>query len=149
MTRAYDVRYNVHIALNNKNMNSKTIISISEARRRIFDIAEEVQKPSTYYTLTENGRAKAVLMSAEQFDSIMEDLEILSNPKIMADLKEAEEEIKRGEYVTLDELMKEVGYTDADLQPSMMMERPKKPYIAKTKKKSKSIKKQGGKKNAK
>ena len=149
MTRAYDVRYNVHIALNNKNMNSKTIISISEARRRIFDIAEEVQKPSTYYTLTENGRAKAVLMSAEQFDSIMEDLEILSNPKIMADLKEAEEEIKRGEYVTLEELMKEVGYTDADLQPSMMMEKPKKPYIAKIAKKSKSIKKQGGKKNAK
>ena len=77
-------------------MNSKTIISISEARRRIFDLAEEVQKPSTYYTLTENGRAKAVLMSAEKFDSMMEDLEILSNPKIMTNIKEAEEQIKRG-----------------------------------------------------
>lgn len=127
-------------------MKMKTIISISEARRRIFDIAEEVQKPSTYYTLTENGRAKAVLMSAEQFDSIMEDLEILSDPKIMADIKEAEEQFKRGEYVTLDELMKEYGYTDADLEPSVMMEKPKKPYITKIVKKV--IKKRSGKKNA-
>jgi prevent-host-death family protein len=127
-------------------MNLKTIISISEARRRIFDIAEEVQKPSTYYTLTENGRAKAVLISAEYFDSMMEDLEILSNPKIMADIKEAEDQIKRGEYVTLEKLMEEVGYTDADLEPSVMMEKPKKSYIAKTVKKV--IKKSGGKKNA-
>jgi prevent-host-death family protein len=129
-----------------KKMNTKTIISISEARKRIFDIAEEVQKPSTYYTLTENGRAKAVLMSAEQFDSIMEDLEILSDPKIMANIKEAEEQLKRGEYVTLDELMKEYGYTDADLQPSVVMEKPKKPYTAKAI--NKSVKKHGSKKNA-
>lgn len=51
-------------------MNSKTIISITEARKKIFQIAEDVQKPANYYTITENGRAKAVLMSAEQFDSL-------------------------------------------------------------------------------
>ncbi|KKP32346.1 MAG: hypothetical protein A2360_01420 [Candidatus Staskawiczbacteria bacterium RIFOXYB1_FULL_32_11] len=128
-------------------MNSKTIISISEARRRIFDLAEEVQKPSTYYTLTENGRAKAVLMSAEKFDSMMEDLEILSNPKIMTNIKEAEEQIKRGEYVTLDELKKELGYKASDFQPAFVMEKPKNPYIAKIKKKN--IKKSVMKKNAK
>ena len=118
-------------------MNTKTTLPISEARKKIFKIAEEVQKPSTYYTLTENGRAKAVIMSAEEFDSIMEDLEILSNPKIMEGIKQAEEEFKRGEYVTLDELKKELGYTDADLQPSFMMEKPKKPYSAKYRNKKK------------
>jgi len=129
-------------------MKTKTTLPISEARKKIFEIAEEVQKPSNYYTLTEKGRAKAVIMSAEQFDSLKEDLEILGNPKIMAGIKQAEEELKKGDYVTLDELMKEYGYTDADLQPSVMMEKPKKPYIAKIAKKSKSIRKQGGKKNA-
>ena len=129
-------------------MNTKNTLSISEARKKIFEIAKNVQKPSTYYTLTENGRPKVVLMSAEKFDSIMEDLEILSNPKIMANIKQAEEELKRGEYVTLDELMKEYGYTDADLQPAFVREKPKKSYIAKTVKKNKSIIKFGGKKNA-
>lgn len=34
-------------------MRIKTTIPISEARKKIFKIAEEVQKPDNYYTLTE------------------------------------------------------------------------------------------------
>ena len=78
-------------------MDSKTTISISEARKKIFDIAEQVQKPGVYYTFTENGRPKAVLMSAEEFDSLMEDMEILSNPEIMENIRKAEEEYKNGD----------------------------------------------------
>ena len=92
-------------------MNAKTTISISEARRRIFDIAEEVQKPNKYYTFTENGKPKAVLMSAEEFDSLMEDLEMLEDPDLLRRIKESEEEFKRGEFVTLAELKRELGYT--------------------------------------
>ena len=91
-------------------MNAKTTISISEARRRIFDIAEEVQKPNKYYTFTENGKPKAVLMSAEEFDSLMEDFEILSDQGLFARIQEAEKEIARGDYVTLDELKQEFNY---------------------------------------
>ena len=91
-------------------MNAKTTISISEARRRIFDIAEEVQKPNTHYTFTENGKPKAVLMSAEEFDSLMEDFEILNDRGLFTRIQEAEKEIARGDYVTLDELKKELNY---------------------------------------
>ncbi len=124
-------------------MNTKTTLPISKARKEIFKIAEEIQKPGVIYTLTEKGIPKAVMMSAEEFDSLLENLEILSNPKIMANIKEAEEELKRGEYVTLDELMEEYGYTDADLQPSVLREKPKKPYGAKNKAKKgrKTVKK--------
>ncbi len=119
-------------------MNIKTTISISEARKKIFKIAEEVQKPSNYYTLTENGRPKAVIMSAEEFESLMENLEILSNPKIMADIKKAEEEIKRGEYITLDELKKELNYKEMNNSFSFLAEKPKKPYKTKNQKKKKN-----------
>lgn len=124
----------------------KNIISITEARSSIFDIAEKIQKHGNHYLFTENGKAKMAVMSAEEYESLMEDLEILSDPKIMANIKEAEEQLKRGEYITLDELMKEYGYTDADLQPTCLREKPKKPYI--TKIINKSIKKPGSKKNA-
>jgi len=50
-------------------MKNKKTLSISEARKNIFDIAEEVQKPGVFYTLTEKGLPKAVVLSAEQFDS--------------------------------------------------------------------------------
>lgn len=73
-------------------MRAKTTIPITEARKRIFDIAEEVQKPGVYYTFTEKGRPKAVFMSYDEFDSLMETLEILSDPKIMKSIKQAEDE---------------------------------------------------------
>ncbi len=44
-----------------------------------------------------------------------------------------EEELEKGEFVTLDELMKEYGYTDKDLQPSTVREKSVKPYAAKSK----------------
>jgi len=112
---------------------SKTILSISEARKKIFEISKKIQKPGVHYIFTENGKAKMVAMSAEEFDSLMEDIEILSNPKTMANIKQAEEEIERGEYVTLDELKEELGYKN-NLQPAFVAEKPKKPYGAKIKK---------------
>jgi len=91
-------------------MNSKNTISITEARKKIFEIAEEVQKPNKYYTFTENGRPKAVLMSAEQFDSLMEDLELASDPGFAKRMAAVEKEFERGEYVTLEELKKELNF---------------------------------------
>jgi prevent-host-death family protein len=111
-------------------MDPKNTISISEARKRIFEIAEEVQKPDKYYTLTENGRPKAVLMSAEEFDSIMETIDILSNPAILGNIKKAEKEYRDGEYRTWDELKIEFGL-GKEMETAKVCEKPKKKYHAK------------------
>ena len=99
-------------------MNTKTTLSISEARKKIFKIAKDVQKPSTYYTLTEKGRPKVVLMSAEEFESWQETLEVLHEfPDLDKDIAEVDRAVKSGEYkkwTTLDELLKEHGYILAD-----------------------------------
>jgi prevent-host-death family protein len=92
-------------------MRAKTTLSISEARKNIFDIAREVQKPSTYYTLTENGRPKAVMMSAEEFESWAETLNIIAEfPGLKRNIKQAEKEYRSGDYITLDELLEKEGY---------------------------------------
>jgi antitoxin YefM len=114
-------------------MNSKTTLSISEARKRIFDIAEEVQKPGKFYTFTEKGVPKAVLMSAEQFDSLMEDLELSGDPEFAKRMEEVEKEFKRGEYVTLEEAKKELGWDKFNSQ--MVMEKASKSYKVKKNKK--------------
>jgi prevent-host-death family protein len=53
-------------------MRMRTTLPISEARKRFFTIAEEVQKPNTYYTLTERGRPKAVIVSANRFEALVD-----------------------------------------------------------------------------
>ena len=86
-------------------MRAKTIISISEARKNIFKIARDVQKPDNYYILTENGRAKAVIMSAEEFEAWQETVEIMADPGLMKEINEAEKDFKAGKFRDLEELM--------------------------------------------
>ena len=105
-------------------MNSKNTLSISEARKKIFEIAEDVQKPGKHYTFTENGIPKAVLMSADQYDSLVEDLELLSDPGFAKRMEAAEKELERGEYVTLEELKKDLNYEQK--KEFVVMEKTKK-----------------------
>ena len=95
-------------------MNTKTTISISEARRRIFDIAKEVQKPGLYYTLTEKGEPRVVLMSAEDFESWQETLDILQIfPNLPKEIAKVDEDVRTGKYksyVTLEELLAKEGF---------------------------------------
>lgn len=99
-------------------MDIKTTLPISEARKNIFKIAEEVQKPNKHYTLTEKGRPKAVIMSAEEFESWQETLEVMKDfPDLDKDIEETESAIKSGEYkkwITLEEILKKEGFLIAD-----------------------------------
>ncbi len=92
-------------------MSIKTILSISEARKKIFKIAEKVQKPATYFTLTERGRSKAVILSAGEFESWQETLEVIRVfPKLEKDIEKAEKEYKRGSCLTLEDVLSKEGF---------------------------------------
>jgi antitoxin YefM len=96
-------------------MNIKTTLPISEARKKIFEIANKVQKPGNYYTVTEKGRPKAIIMSAEEFESWQETIEVAQKfPDLKKDIATAEAEIKRGDYITMEEMMVKDGYILAD-----------------------------------
>lgn len=51
-------------------MRVKTTLPISKARENIFSIAEDVQENNAYYTLTERGYPKAVMLSAKRFERL-------------------------------------------------------------------------------
>lgn len=99
-------------------MNPKYTLPISEARKKIFEIAEEVQKPDVYYVLTEKGRPKAVILSYEEYDSLIETLEVMEEvPDLDKELKELDEDIKTGRYktyVNLEQLLAKDGFVLAE-----------------------------------
>lgn len=84
------------------------LISISNVRARLPALVDKVNKKLDRVTITVNGQPKAVLVSAKELESLEETLEILSNPKLMKDLKKAEKEVEEGKYITLDQLQKEL-----------------------------------------
>jgi len=92
-------------------MDTKTTLPISEARKKIFKIAEKVQKPAVYFTLTEKGRPKVVVLSADEFESWQETLEVMRIfPKLEKDIEKAEKEYKRGRYLTLEDILSKEGF---------------------------------------
>ena len=92
-------------------MDTKTTLPISEARSKIFKIAEKVQKPSTYYTLTEKGKPKVVVLSAEEFESWQETLEVNRIfPNLEKDAKAAERDFKKKKCATLEEVLSKEGF---------------------------------------
>ena len=96
-------------------MSLANTLSITEARGNIFNIADEAQKRGVHFTLTEHGRPKAVLMSADEFESWQETLEVIAEfPDLKKDIKEAENDYKKGNYVTLDDLLLKEGYVLAE-----------------------------------
>ncbi len=49
------------------------------------------------------------MLAYEQFDDLLDDLEIYSDPNLLKEIKEAEAEIARGEYSTWEEVKRELG----------------------------------------
>lgn len=92
-------------------MNTKTTLPISEARKKLFEIAEKVQRPSTHYILTEKGRPKVAFMSVEEYESWQETLEVVRDfPNLEKDIKKAEKEYKKGSYSTLESALAKEGF---------------------------------------
>ena len=71
-------------------------ISLKEARNRFSNIVDKVDRLSDRYVVTKNGEPKAVVMSAEEFESWVETLELMSNPKAVKALERGLKEAKAG-----------------------------------------------------
>lgn len=79
-------------------------ISISDARATLPDLINKISKNMDRATITVNGKPKAVVMSAEELESLEETAEILSIPGALEDIRKGKEQIKKGQFVKLSDL---------------------------------------------
>lgn len=82
------------------------VIPVTEARKNLLKLVDQVDEQYTRIDLTKQGRVKATLVSPDYLDSLEETIYTLENS--MDDIRKSEAEIKRGEYVTLEELKKDL-----------------------------------------
>ena len=61
------------------------------------------------FVVTKRGKPIALIMSMDDYESILETLEILSDKKLMGKLKQADRDIKKGNLKTLERIEKEMG----------------------------------------
>ena len=79
-------------------------VSITKAREEFPKIVDRANRLLEKYVITVNGKSKAIVMSSDEYDSLEETLEILSEPGALEDIRQAEKEVEDGNYVTLEQL---------------------------------------------
>ncbi len=88
----------------NSSQMTDTTLPLAEIKAKLSEVVDRVENRHERITLTRNGRPAAVLISPDDLDALEDTLEILSNPDAMREIKQAREEIERGETVSADEL---------------------------------------------
>ncbi|MGL5826188.1 MAG: type II toxin-antitoxin system Phd/YefM family antitoxin [Nocardioides sp.] len=66
-----------------------TTIPLAEARAQLSKLVDEAMRTHERVEVTKNGRRAAVILGADDYDSIMETLDILGDAATMADIRAA------------------------------------------------------------
>ena len=83
-------------------------LPITKARNELPNLVDRADKRLDEYVITVNGIPKAVLMSADQYESWKETDEILSDPGMMKGIREGEEDVKKGRVYDWEEVKREL-----------------------------------------
>lgn len=83
-------------------------LPLAEVRANLSKLVDEAVRTHERIEVTRQGRRAAVILGADDYDSIMETLAILSDQDLVRDVRAAEAEAERGEIFTLDEVTEEM-----------------------------------------
>ena len=84
------------------------IASVTEAKRKLLEFARQAGELGKTITLTRHGKPYMVMMSAAEYESIQETLEILSDSEAMQALAQSKKDIQAGRLVSWKELKNEL-----------------------------------------
>jgi len=88
-------------------------IPLASVKARFSEIVDRVLSQQDRVVVTRNGRPAAVLVSPDDLESLEETLEILSDPELLAQVREGREAARRGDVLTLDEIRQHHSAADA------------------------------------
>jgi len=81
-----------------------TSLTATEDRQRFFALLKSAAKGHRVYRITHND-GDAVLLSEEDYESLIETLELLSTPGVARSIRQARREIERGETFSLEDVL--------------------------------------------
>lgn len=81
-----------------------TTLPLADARAQLSKLVEEASSTHERIEITKNGHRAAVLMGADDYDSLIETINVLSDAELLSDHLEGLKDIKNANLLTLDEL---------------------------------------------
>lgn len=91
-------------------------LSIAEAREQLTRLADQFEQDQEQHaktepiTVTRYGKPILTIMPHDLYEAIIETLEVMSDPELMADLRQGIREADEGKGQPLDDVFKELGW---------------------------------------
>jgi antitoxin YefM len=87
-------------------MSMTTTLPLAEVRDRLSPLVNSVEATHERVVITKNGRPAAVLISYDDLESLQETLEILSDPEVVREIRDA---LAEPERYSVDEIRRDLA----------------------------------------
>lgn len=84
-------------------------VPLSEAKDKLSALVDEADSTHEIIQITRHGRVAAVIMSAEDLDSLNETLHALRTPGVVDDLRQADTDYAAGNTIAGEDLRRRYG----------------------------------------
>ncbi len=84
-----------------------TTLTVSAAKTHLPELIREVDRHYEAFIITKNGTPKAVLMSCDELEGLLETLDIASDTKLSKSLRKARKEAKAGRMLPLGKIKRQ------------------------------------------
>ncbi len=85
------------------------VLALATVKARLSELIERVASQQDRVVVTRRGKPAAVLISPDELEALEETLAVLSDPELLARVREGEKAMARGEGVALEELRAELA----------------------------------------
>ena len=88
-------------------MSAAEHLPLAEVKNHLSEVVERLEREHGRVVVTKHGRPAAVMLSVEDLESLEETLEILSSPRLLAEIRRGERDAKAGrtERLSRDQLI--------------------------------------------
>lgn len=80
------------------------VVPFTEARANLTELLDALEDKHEHVLITRNGRPSAVMLSADEYESLEETLEILQDKDLVEALRKSEHDVRDGRLTSLDDL---------------------------------------------
>lgn len=85
-------------------------ITLKELRPGLPEVIDRIDTKWDRYIVTRRGKPVCMMLSVEDYEAIVETIEILSDPGAVKRIRKAEKEIAQGKTVPLEKLLKDLEH---------------------------------------
>ena len=84
-------------------------IPLAEAKKSLSAIIKDVDEKYDRFAITKNGVSKAVLLSSDEFDGLLETIDVLSHKEERDAIARAKKQVRKGETIAFKDVKRKYG----------------------------------------